>query len=111
MAVLYWSAGRRRVAVVAATVATTTTTALLCGESLTGGASCEAPSTLRDFLLQSVQEAEVGAGLRPAPAKYWVVMGNQAADADSIITAITMAYLTKRKLCVLCCQPVPRASH
>ena len=31
---------------------------------------------------------------RAAARQVWVVMGNEASDADSIITALTMAYLT-----------------
>jgi hypothetical protein len=54
--------------------------------------------SLREFLAQSVRDAQVRSGLQPAPVRYWVVLGNQAADADSIITALTMAYLTKAKL-------------
>jgi hypothetical protein len=78
--------------------------AAVTGAAVWGGASsaqsaCTASvPPLRDFLSQSVRDAKVSAGLAPSPAKYWVVMGNQAADADSIITALTMAYLTKATL-------------
>ena len=64
-------------------------------------ASCAAAAAprvgLRDFLRAARDDAKVAAGLAPGPAQYWVVVGNQASDADSIITAICMAYFTAHR--------------
>lgn len=75
----------------AAVACATATTAPRCAE--------RSPRIVRmaEFLRTARDDAQVPAGMVPG-AQYWVVMGNQASDADSIITSICMAYFTAHRL-------------